>query len=291
LKTKALAPWFGCKRSLCERIVAEIGKHRSYWEPFSGSMAVLLGKEPVSYEVANDMHGELVNLARVVKSEDTAVELYSRLSRVIPSRELFGECMEMVRPGDKVRLPAPELPDVIRAEAYFIASWTGMNGVAGTRSTNTNFCKRFTAEGGSPTVRFRRAVESIPWWHDRLRNVMVLSEDAFGLLDRIGDEDGTVIYCDPPYVKKSTSYRHDFKTEDHARLGEALRRFKKTRVVVSYYDDPLLKDIYPAPKWRWERIEVSRALAVSSQGRVRTPATELLLINDGESRTLFSGGL
>jgi DNA adenine methylase len=285
--TLALAPWYGCKRSLCEHVVAEIGKHRSYWEPFCGSMAVLLGKPACSYETVNDLHGELVNLARVIKDEDTAVDLYSRLSRTIPAQEIFHEAMAEVRCRERAKLPADLVPDVARAESYFIASWTGMNGVAGTHSTNTNFCRRFTAEGGSPTVRFRRAVESIPWWHDRLRGVMVLSDDAFELLGRIADEEGTVIYCDPPYVAKSAKYRHDFSPEDHARLAKSLDRFEKTRVVLSYYDHPLLRELYQHGRWRWERIEVMRPLAVASRRGKRTPATELLLINDGEQRTLF----
>jgi hypothetical protein len=38
---KALAPWFGGKRNLAPLIVAELGEHRCYWEPFCGSMAGL----------------------------------------------------------------------------------------------------------------------------------------------------------------------------------------------------------------------------------------------------------
>jgi DNA adenine methylase len=37
---KAIAPWFGGKRTLAPRITAELGAHRAYWEPFCGSMAV-----------------------------------------------------------------------------------------------------------------------------------------------------------------------------------------------------------------------------------------------------------
>lgn len=37
----ALLPYYGGKRTLAPRIVAELGRHRAYWEPFMGSLAVL----------------------------------------------------------------------------------------------------------------------------------------------------------------------------------------------------------------------------------------------------------
>jgi len=40
----ALAPWFGSKRNLAPEIVRELRRHSCYWEPFCGSMAVLLAK-------------------------------------------------------------------------------------------------------------------------------------------------------------------------------------------------------------------------------------------------------
>lgn len=50
MKVKALAPWFGGKRTLAPRVIAELGEHRDYWEPFCGSMAVLLAKPVATYE-------------------------------------------------------------------------------------------------------------------------------------------------------------------------------------------------------------------------------------------------
>lgn len=80
---KALAPWFGSKRTLAPRIVAELGKHRAYWEPFCGSMAVLLAKPESSHETVNDLHGDLVNLIRVVQCPTRGPALYRRLRRVV----------------------------------------------------------------------------------------------------------------------------------------------------------------------------------------------------------------
>ena len=63
----ALVPYFGAKRTLAPAIVEELGPHVAYWEICCGSMAVLFAKEPSRTEVVNDLHGDLVNLARVVQ--------------------------------------------------------------------------------------------------------------------------------------------------------------------------------------------------------------------------------
>ena len=118
-----------------------------------------------------------------------------------------------------------------------------------------------------------------PAWHHRLRGVTILNRDAFALLERIEDRKGTVIYCDPPYIEKGAKYVHDFEDDDHRRLAELLVRFKKTRVVVSYYEHPLLDGLYP--DWTVRHLKANRALVNQGMrgrgGSVKAP--ELLLIN------------
>lgn len=281
MKITALAPWFGAKRTIANRIVAEIGNHRAYWEPFCGSMAVLLAKPQVSFETVNDLHGDLVNLARVVQDLSRCSLLYSRLKRFIPCEQLFRESLGLIR---SCPVETCDICPVDRAYHYFVASWAGMNGVAGTLSTKTNFARRFSPTGGSPSTRIRSAAESIPDWHERLTGVMILRGDAFDLIEKIADEPGTVIYCDPPYLEKGAKYVHDFASADHDRLAEALARFRKTRVIVSYYDHDRLTALYPG--WRKTTIEVSKSLVNAGQrtkGAVK--AHEVLLMNFDGSET------
>lgn len=81
----SLVPWFGSKRRLASRIVAELGDHRAYWEPVCGSMATLLSKPRASQETVNDLHGDLINLARCVQHAGVGPRLYRRLRRVLCS--------------------------------------------------------------------------------------------------------------------------------------------------------------------------------------------------------------
>lgn len=277
MKIKAIAPWFGSKRTLAPLIVAELGPHAAYWEPFAGSLAVLLAKPLSSSETVNDLHGELINLARVLRDRETAFELYGALLRFVMHEGLFHEAAEHYR--TRGRRPAPEEPDVQRAIEMMVCSWFGRNGVAGTESYNQGFCVRYTKNGGPAATRWRSCVDSIPAWHHRLRGVTILNRDAFTLLERVEDADRVCIYVDPPYLAKGAKYVHDFEAADHHRLAALLRRFDHARVVVSYYDAPRLAELYPG--WTKRKLDVSKSLVNQDMrgggGAVKAP--EVLLLN------------
>lgn len=298
MKIKALAPWFGSKRTLADRIIREIGEHKVYWEPFAGSMAVLLAKLPCVMETVNDLHGDLINLARVVQGEETATRLFERMARTLMHEGIHEEAA--VRYRARGNVPAPAEPDLDRAYDYLLTSWLGRNGVAGTQSYNQGFCVRYTANGGHAAKRFFSVVESIPAWWQRLQGVTILNRNARELLAKMDDAKGTVIYLDPPYVTKGATYIHDFDGfvgsaglfcgEDtpmsHQELSRALERFKFARVIVSYYDHPLVRDLYRG----WTFVSCPTTKALVNQGmRSRategpTEAPEILIIN-GKSYT------
>lgn len=265
----ALAPWFGGKRTLALRIVQELGEHRVYWEPFCGSMAVLFAKPPCVMETVNDLHGDLINLARVVKDDQLSVVLFDRMARTMMHEGIHEEAA--VRYREQGNAPAGDEPDLERANDYLLTAWLGRNGVAGTQSYNQGFCVRYTANGGHAAKRFRSVIESIPAWWDRLQSVTVLNRNARGLLERIEDKKGTVIYLDPPYVEKGATYVHDFDgfvgvnlfagdnaPMTHQELARLVARFKQTRVVISYYDHPLVRRLYEG--WTFVETPVTRVL-------------------------------
>lgn len=275
----SMLPYFGGKRSLAGKIVRELGGHKVYWEPFCGSLAVLFSKPAVLMETVNDLHGDVVNLARVIQNRDTAEQLYGLLYPMIPCQQLHSETRL------RVNAAAPDLevgPDVDRAADFFVASWMGRNGTTGCRQkSGNNFATRFTSNGGPPGPRWLNAVAGIPDWHERLRGVLVLSQDGLGLCDRIEDKPGTAIYADPPYLVKGAAYLHDFDLEDHRRLAASLNRFEKTRVVVSYYEHPDLEVLYPG----WKKIDaaVTKALVSTAErkpGADPERAPEVLLVRN-----------
>lgn len=278
MKIKALAPWFGGKRNLAPQIVELLGPHRVYWEPFCGSMAVLMAKPPCVMETVNDLHAGLINLAKVIQDTKLGPQLYRRLRRTLMHEQLFKEAAAQYK--QQGHYAKASSPDLDRAYYWFICSWNGRNGVAGTQSYNQGFCLRFTARGGHAGRRWQSVVSSIPAWRRRLMNVTILQRDAFELLEKIDDAPGTAIYIDPPYLKKGAKYIHDFEDGDHERLAELLHRFTSARVVVSYYDHPKLAELYPD----WQRHEIVVTKSLDNQNRrdkenkgVRV--VEVLLVN------------
>lgn len=239
----AMEPYFGCKRKQIPGIVSAIGPHRVYWELTCGSLSVLFGKPPSRQEVVNDLHEAVINVARVVQDDSLSVKLFDRLQRTLFCESLYkdsqDECTAFFMEEDRRKC------DLDWAYHYLVVSWMGRNGLAGTeRELETGFCKRFTSNGGDPAVRWKSVVNSLPWWWQRLQGVTILNEDALKLVERIEDKAGTVIYCDPPYFEKSAEYLFDFDAGMHKDLAEKVRRFQKTRVVISYYNHPLIQSYY-----------------------------------------------
>lgn len=271
----AIAPWMGSKRQLAQRIIHQLGHHHSYFEPFCGSMAVVLNKPAVRQEVVNDLNRDLVNVARVIQTRHLAAELLARLHFTLVAEEIYRESRRLMM--------APylgPLGNVDRAYHALVLWWFGRNGIAGTKPTQSGFSARFSARGGSGSVRFRNLVSSVPWFAQRLAFVDVLNQDGLGVLGKIHDDPGTAIYCDPPYFVKAKRYLHDFESADHDRLAERLNSFRDARVVLSYYPNARLESLYPAPRWRRIEIVVTQNIRNTlRRGAVGVRATELLLVN------------
>lgn len=288
MKLTALAPWFGGKRTMAPEIVRQLGQHQYYFEGCAGSMAVLFAKEESQHEFVCDLHGALTNLAWCVQLEDVAVRLFNRLQRVLYGDEIYQASKDWLGDNEPNIVAAMkdddcrDAPDPDWAYHYFIASWMGRNGVAGTARINYQIATRWTQGGGSGALRFRNAVGSIPAWCERLRNVQILRRSVFDVLPLIKDDDGVAIYCDPPYLHSTVSsnsrYLCDFTPQGHRTLADMLREFKRARIVVSYYDDPSLDALYEG----WTKLDCSRHKHLHCQnkrGSTRTDAPEVLLIN------------
>lgn len=285
MSVKAIAPWFGGKRNMAPRIAAELGNHRTFWEPFCGGMAVLLSKQPATMETVNDLHGDLINLARVIQHPQDGPALYRRLRRTFMDEAMYDDACVKIRDTTFEGGHDPE-----RAFHYFVYSWLGRNGTAGSdlKRVGKAFAVRYTNNGGHGATRFHNAIDSIPAWRRRLRGVTILRRDGFELIPKIEDVAGTALYCDPPYLIKNGKYLHDFDAEDHTRLAGLLERFQHARVVVSYYDHPRLVQLYPG----WTKVRHDTVKALAHQGKrgecdVRAP--EVLLINGPSYTEQFRG--
>ena len=83
--------WYGGKYSHLSWLMPLLPKATHYCEPFGGSGAVLLNREPAPVETYNDLDGEVVNFFRILRDHsDELIKLigltpFSRAELMIAS--------------------------------------------------------------------------------------------------------------------------------------------------------------------------------------------------------------
>lgn len=216
----------------------------TYLEPFAGSLAVLLRKDPHKIEVVNDLDSRLVTFWRVLR--DRPKELQAALEATPYARdELDNAASGMGEECDELEL-ARRVFVVIRqsrkrSTTADRSSFQGTGGsLNGGRGAGRQFC---------------HSVDSLRDVASRIRPVIIESTDALSLIER-WDRAETVMYLDPPYVGETRASR-DYAVENasvefHERLVDLVTQ-AKSRIILSGYDHP----VYSRLK-NWNRIDSAR---------------------------------
>lgn len=113
ITTRAALKWHGGKVYLASRIIALMPPHMHYVEPYFGGGAVLLAKSPDNVsEVVNDIHGELINLWRVLADPVWFAEFH-RIIEATPFSQWHWESAARFDPASCTSA-------VTRAVAFFV---------------------------------------------------------------------------------------------------------------------------------------------------------------------------
>lgn len=279
----SLLPYYGAKRRLAPTIIRQLGAHKAYYELCAGSMAVLMAKPRTRPEIAVDLYGALVNLARVLASPRWP-DLRRRVARTLIHEAHFKAAVrresEMLdSDGGWPVAPSSESGDVgeLHIHAAYLTlmlGWMGRSGVAG-RPGSHSFGVHWAPTAANPWPGVAR---SIRFWHERLAGVEILQRDAILVAERAPDRAGVAIYADPPYIVEGGHYVHAFTDEQHRALAAALNAKRHARVVVSYFEHPMLEELYPRERWTHLPVHQTNTLGASSGAKTPT-LPEVLLIN------------
>ena len=138
---------------------------------------------------------------------------------------------------------------------------------------------RWDAGGGDSNKRFRSAIAGLPLWRKILQRANFTTLDIMEFLEKCKDEPGHAIYIDPPFPDDGDVYRHKFNYAKHEALALRLREFAQARIVMRFYDHPLVRAYYAEVYgWRWSQ-HVGR-----KQSNAAGP--ELLLVRPGARKLL-----
>ena len=233
--------WYGGKFSHLDWLLPFLPECNHYCEPFAGSGAVLLNKEPSPVETYNDLDGEVVNFFRVLREQKE--RLIEAISLTPFSREEFALACYI----------NPEMSDFERARLFFVRARQVRTGLAqkATLGRWAN-CKNTSRSGMSGVVsRWLGGIENLEFIAERLIRVQIENRPALEVID-IYDSEETLFYCDPPYIHEtrgdSNAYSFEMNNEQHIELAKKLNSIAGM-VAISNYDCDLMNDLYPSEKW------------------------------------------
>jgi DNA adenine methylase len=233
--------WYGGKFSHLAWLLPLLPKCHHYCEPFGGSAAVLLNREPSPIETYNDLDGEVVNFFRVLRDEKE--KLIEAIGLTPFSREEFALACKL----------DPALPPLERARRFYVRARQVRTGLAQTASLGRwANCKNTSRSGMSGVIsRWLGAIEDLPQIAERLLRVQIENRPAAEVI-RLYDSPDTLFYCDPPYVHDTRgdakAYRYEMTNQEHAELSGLLNKVRGM-VAISNYQCDLMDELYPPPKW------------------------------------------
>jgi len=224
--------WYGGKYSHLNWILPRLPRTSQYIEPFGGSAAVLLNREPTGVETYNDIDGDVVNFFRVLR--ENRDELLEKIALTPFSRD---ELTQAVNKQD-----ADNLSDIERARLFFVRAGQTRSGLAQEATPGRwAYCKGTSRRGMSGSIsRYHGRLENLYQVADRLRRVQIENKPACEVIDRHDDED-SLFYCDPPYPHEvrgdTNSYGFEMDDEEHCELAERLDECEGYVAVSSYRSD------------------------------------------------------
>lgn len=217
-----------------------IPDHRTYCEPYAGSMALLFTKNPSPIEIVNDLDSDVVNLFRCIQQDS------ERLARLVMTTPYSREVYDAQFLGDNEYASRYQ-----KAAGFLVKCWQGH----GFRTTGGKVGWKNDVHGRERAYALWNWYR-LPGWiievAERLRTVQIENRPALEVIQRF-DFDDVFMYLDPPYLlerRRARQYACEMTNNDHEELLRVITQ-SKARIMISGYAsqmyDKYLKD--------WRRME------------------------------------
>lgn len=236
--------WPGGKSKSIREILPHLPYRNSYIEPFGGSGAILLARQPSNLEVFNDRHSGVVALYRCIRDEDKLQKLVKRLELIIHSREEFRWCKNTWESYED---------DIERAARWYYMLMFSFS------SLGRNF-GRATKGKAQLAKAVANHLKDFDRLHCRVKNVIFENQDYRSMLLDFDNPDA-VFYLDPPYYQvHSGTYKYEMTSDEHRDLLNQVMRMEGY-VAVSAYSNELYNSYDWDKKLNWETPVSIRGMA------------------------------
>lgn len=286
----AIAPYPGAKAGYVGQVIAEILPYdgiTQYYEVFGGMANILLHKKPHPEEFYNDLNEKLVTLLAVLSDEAASKELFRRMMNTTEYYNQSG--FDYAQFASKHMLNSESqfmqkyafnhnLDMIQRAAEVWKTLLMSFNG------SMSHFKQvRTGTEALTLEYQLQKKLE-IP---ERLKNVRILNEDAFQLIERMKSYPDVLMVCDSPYTKKQMGskviYECEFSQEAQYKYVNLVND-SKAKILLCGYDNEIYNSVLLNPdnphKWyEYAVADVAKTMSVSSIGATKSRATEVIWTN------------
>jgi DNA adenine methylase len=251
--TISLIPYIGGKHRIVGRISERLHRYGrdTLVDVFGGSGAVTFNAG-FQKRIYNDLSDDLVNMMRCIANPLTRRMFIASVRWSPPSRSLFLSDYEKFVAGCmSFRLIADPIE---RARATFYRAQFCFGG-------------KMRSGGFSVSAHGRSSIKEVFRYRNALRKFSAISELLRGtVIDHMHYQDciavygkmrDVVLYVDPPYDGTENYYCCEFGYADHTFLASALAN-SPAPAVVSYYDTPLVRSLYPESLWEYQEVETTK---------------------------------
>lgn len=224
---KPIFNYFGSKWHISRKLIGIIPPHHTYCEPFCGTAAMLLAKNPSYVEIINDLNSNITNLFRVIRDPKKLEKIIELVEFTPYSREEYKLALKNIK-----NISDP----VEKAYLYLIISNMGY---AGKQKYSTGF-KTGYSEFRSINV-WNKIPERIQELSLRFKNVQIENKPAIELIKRT-DTKNTFFFIDPPYPKiilnnSKNMYEYTLTDKEHEVLIDILANLEGKVIVTIYEND------------------------------------------------------
>jgi DNA adenine methylase len=234
---KPPVPYFGGKTTLAPQIAALLPAHRHYVEPYCGSLAVLLAKQPTPFETVNDLDHALMMFWRVLR--ERPLDLCRAAALTPHARAEHRAAYD---------LDSPDVDDLELARRVWVQLTQGRAGTR--RRTGWRHYVQPAGNTSMPDYLDGYLHRILPA-AERLHAVSLECRPALDLIGQYGAEPEVLLYVDPPYLgatrcRSWDGYPNEMRGEDeHRELAGALQAARAAVVLSGYASDLYDLELYP----------------------------------------------